>query len=69
MWKKKNFDVTFGLDKKVSELKEHIQRLTCEYVIMFMCECMFVTVFTSFVCTAIPPAMMKLMYKGESRVA
>ena len=28
IWKKNNYDVTFGLDKKASQLKEHIQTLT-----------------------------------------
>lgn len=41
IWKKNNYDVTFGLDKKASQLKEHIQTLT-----------------------GIPPAMMKVMFKG-----
>ncbi len=28
VWKKKTFDVTFGLDEKAIKLKEHIQTLT-----------------------------------------
>ena len=28
IWKKKNYDVTFGHDKKAVQLKEHIQTLT-----------------------------------------
>lgn len=28
VWKKQTFEVTFGLDQKVSKLKEHVQTLT-----------------------------------------
>lgn len=31
VWKKQTFEVTFGLDQKVSKLKEHVQTLTGLY--------------------------------------
>ena len=37
IWKKNNYDVTFGLDKKAAQLKEHIQTLTGVYVCLYVC--------------------------------
>ena len=68
-WKKEVFEVTFGAEQKVAKLKEHIQTLTGTN------ECSFKPPLQQHewrvhgpICyvfySGIPPAMMKLMYKG-----
>ena len=80
VWKKQTFDVAFGQEEKVAKLKEHVQSLTgCpSYFVLIICtnipyrspvnaQRIAVACYRLFcVCaTGIPPAMMKLMYKGQ----
>lgn len=62
VWKKTNYDITFCVDDRIAKLKQHIQELTGEETALRhgderKCSLIF--------CPGIPPAMMKLMYKGK----
>lgn len=61
VWKKNTYDVSFPLDHQIDQLKEHINTLCGEHYLERN--------FTANKCIncflGIPPAMMKLMYKGE----
>lgn len=60
VWKKQTFEVSFGAEQKVAKLKEHIQTLTGLLDTLKL----HYTVCPVSPAPGIPPAMMKLMYKG-----
>ena len=58
VWKKNTYDVSFPLDERVNKLKEHINTLCGERLMIITFSLIML------IKSGIPPAMMKLMYKG-----
>ena len=60
VWKKNTYDVAFPLDERVDKLKEHINTLCGWWYLLSS----FADGIKFLLHIGIPPAMMKLMYKG-----